>query len=582
MYASMIRNPHLSCFKATFSRSYAALALLFAFFWSPSHADEPIATIAVVSNPYITTLPPNEIKDERGSVRDFLAKIAPDSFSKAVDLINRLQPDVTIIQGSLTWSGSTADFTVVRKFIDQIDVPVFTMPGHRDRLGGSLDAYHDSVGELNVDKSLKSVNGVTLVFASDLHGHPDSSSIRIRQQLSEATHSKAVLLFADREGEFKPSVLNTEHELFNSTVSKFKIGIRFDPIRYGYRVHCENTLPVRTIGSLAWSERGSVALVRVFEDRIDVAQVTDPEQPTYSLVVPNPVTRPRLPRVEDDPYHCPSYSEDLKTKPNTTFALVSDPQFDRQTNRELLIQRATSGITELNQFKPDLVCVSGDLVNNNLPEEWELFNKHFDQLKSPLEVVAGNHDVLFNYDFVEALYSSAPQKAPEYAKLVASAVEEASGEGFKGPTALFEKYTGRKPDRIVEFGETAFIMISFMTQRADDAQMQFLKTALEQTKNKKHVFIVAHYPSLPVFGHSLQPQLGGDEVLSLLHQYRVTGYLFGHRHANGFRLHDRTAHVLSDNMRSIHFFHLFDTHITIGRKHIGAPLYERLTIPATR
>ena len=31
-------------------------------------ADEPIATIAVVSNPYITTLPPEQIKDENGSV----------------------------------------------------------------------------------------------------------------------------------------------------------------------------------------------------------------------------------------------------------------------------------------------------------------------------------------------------------------------------------------------------------------------------------------------------------------------------------------------------------------------------------
>ena len=112
--------------------------------------------------------------------------------------------------------------------------------------------------------------------------------------------------------------------------------------------------------------------------------------------------------------------------------------------------------------------------------------------------------------------------------------------------------------------------------------MKFLRKALENTKNKRHVFVVAHYPSIPDFGYSLQPQLGGDEVLSLLHQYRVTGYLFGHRHFNGFRMHDRTAHVLSDNMLSIHIFHVFPDQITIGRKHIGYPLYERLTIPSTR
>ena len=34
-----------------------------------AEADEPIATIAVVSNPYITTLPANQILDERGTDR---------------------------------------------------------------------------------------------------------------------------------------------------------------------------------------------------------------------------------------------------------------------------------------------------------------------------------------------------------------------------------------------------------------------------------------------------------------------------------------------------------------------------------
>ena len=59
-------------------------------------ADEPIATLAVISNPYITTLPANEIKDERGSVRGFLAKTAPDAMSKAVDLMNRVEGELGI------------------------------------------------------------------------------------------------------------------------------------------------------------------------------------------------------------------------------------------------------------------------------------------------------------------------------------------------------------------------------------------------------------------------------------------------------------------------------------------------------
>lgn len=562
------------------------LAILFVTltFLACSHlrAEDPLATIAVVSNPYITTLPPDQIKDEHGSVRDFLAKTGPEAFSKAVKLINKLQPDATVIQGSLTWSGSKDDFAACRKFIDQINVPVHTMPGPRDQEQGTLANYHEMFSDLDADGELKSCNNVSLVFASDLHGNLDLATSRIHQQLSDVKKPKAVLLFADREGEFRPLVLNTEQLPFHAVVQRFKIAIRFDPIRYDYRVHCENTLPVRSIASLAWSERGSVALVRVYGDRIEVAQVSEPGQPVFSLVVPNPVTQPRLPLVADDPYGCPTYSEDRAANPDLTIALVSDPQFDRKVNRELLSERAEAGIQELNRFVPDVVCVSGDLVNNNLPEEWKLFRQHFDRIKSPLELVAGNHDVLFNYDFVEPLYADAAKDAPEYAKLVAAAVEQASGEGFRGPTALFEKFTGRKPDRVAEYGDTALIMISFMTQRADDAQLNFLRDALEKTKHKNHVFVVAHYPSITTFGYNLQPQLGGNEVLSLLHEYRVTGYLFGHRHFNGFRMHDRTAHVLSDNMRSIHLLHLFPDRITIGRKRIGGPLYERLTIPATR
>lgn len=545
-------------------------------------AEVPLATIAVVSNPYITTLPPDQIKDENGRLREFIAKTGPDAFSKAVNLINRLKPDVTVIQGSLTWAGSRADFVAARKFIDQIEVPVYTMPGHRDYQQGTLINYREMFSDLDADAKLRRLNDVALIFASDLHGSLDAATTRIRLQLSGMNQAKAVLLFGDREDEFRSLVLDPDHQPFHSLVQQFKIAARFDPIRYDYRIHCENTLPVRSVGSLTWSERGSVALVRVYEDRIDIAQVSDPEQPAFSLVVPNPVTQPRLPLVAEDPYHCPSYSEDLAANPDLTIALVSDPQFDRSVNRELLIERAEAGIKELNRFGPDVVCVSGDLVNNNLPEEWKLFRQCFDRIKSPLELVAGNHDVLFNYDFVESLYADAAKGAPEYAKLVGDAVQKASEEGFIGPTALYEKFTGRKPNRVAEYGDTALIMVSFMTQRADETQMSFLREALERTKNKNHVFVVAHYPSITTFGYHLQSQMGGNEVLSLLHKYRVTGYLFGHRHFNGFRMHDRTAHVLSDNMRSIHLFHVFPDHIVIGRKQIGGSLYERLAIPATR
>lgn len=548
-----------------------------------SAADEPLATIAVISNPYVTTLPPDQIRDERNSLRDFLPRLARESMEKTVALVNRLKPDALVVQGSLTWSGSDADFAAVAKYLARIDVPVMTTPGHWDRRTGSLDSYQRVVGKLDVEGTVQSVNGVQLVFARDIYSNPDAASSRIEEQLSAIKSAKAILLFSGKgDGEFARTKLTKDHEAFWKLVEDRRIAVRFDPIRYGHRILYENTLPVWAVGSTAWSERGSVTAVRVFADRVEIAQVRDPEQPVFSVSVPNPVNAPRLPRVEDDPFGCPSYSQDLAAKPEFTFALVSDPQFDRERNRELLIQKAEAGVRELNQLNPEPVLVAGDLVNNNLPEEWALFRKTFDRLKPKREVVAGNHDVLFNYDFIEKSYSSAPMQKPEYAKLVKDALAAAKQEGFSGSTALFEKFTGTKPNRIVEYSSAAFITVSFLTMRADASQIEFLKQSLEKTKSKKHVFVVAHYPSLPAFGNNVQPQLGGDEVLSLLKQYRVTGYLFGHRHRNGFRMHDGTAHVLSDNMGSIHLFHVFDDRIVIGRKAVGVPLYSKLTIPATR
>jgi 3',5'-cyclic AMP phosphodiesterase CpdA len=568
-----------SVFVAAFCVVTAAIALLPGL----RADDQPLATLAVISNPYVTTLPPDQIRDERNTQRDYVPKLARESMEKTVALVNQLKPDALIVQGSLTWSGSDADFAAASKYLDQIDVPVMTTPGHWDGRTGSLVGYQKAFGKRDVEGTVRSVKGVQLVFARDVYSDPDSASPRIEKQLSEIEAAKAVLLFSGTgDGEFARTKLTPEHEAFWKLVEDRHIAVRFDPIRYGHRILYENTLPVWAVGSTAWSERGSVTVVRVFADRVELAQVRDPEQPVYSVSVPNPVNSPRLPRIEDDPYACPSFSADLAAKPEFIFALISDPQFDRERSRDALIQKAEAGVRELNLLKPELVLVAGDLVNNNLPEEWALFKKIFSELKPRLEVVAGNHDVLFNYDFVEASYSSARQQKPEYAALVKDALAAAKQEGFEGSTALFEKFTGAKPNRIIEHGDAAFITVSFLTMRADKPQIDFLKKALEQTKEKKHVFVVAHYPSLPAFGNNVQPQLGGDEVLSLLKQYRVTGYLFGHRHRNGFRMHDGTAHVLSDNMGSIHLLHVFPDRIVIGRKTIGAPLYSKLTISATR
>lgn len=545
-------------------------------------ADEPIATFAVVSNPYITTLPANEIKDENGRVRDFLAKTAGPSMQQTVDLVNTLKPDAFIVLGSLTWSGSDDDFAAMGSYLDQVQVPTLVTPGHRDRLSGSIEAFRRVFTKSNAENSVKSVKGVSLAFAGDLDRDPDSTTAQLQRQLATHHNAKAVLLFSGLDRSVPRSKLTATHEAFWQMVDQRKIAVRFDPTRYGHLLGYTNSLPTWTVASTGWSARGAVTLVRVFTDRIEMKEVRDPVTPTFSLTVPNPVTKPRMMTAADDPFGCPSYSLDLASNPNFTFALVSDPQFDRKTNRQYLIQKAKAAIDELNRLNPAMVFVAGDLVNNNLPEEWELFNQVFAELKPTKHVVPGNHDVLFNYDFVESSYSSAPKKKPEYASLVHKALAVAKKHGFIGSTALYEQYTGSKPRQLIQHDECAFITVPFLTMRADSEQIEYLREQLTKTKDKRHVFVVAHYPSLPAFGNNLQPQLGGDAVLSLLHEHRVTGYLFGHRHRNGFRMHQQTAHVLSDNMLSIHLFHVFNDRIIIGRKRVGSPLYERLVIQSQR
>lgn len=93
-------HPKICCF----------VLLLISLFQQSAFAQaSSIARIAVVSNPYITSLQPDQIKDENGRKRDFLAKSAPDGLQKTVDLVNALQPDALVVLGSLTWTGSEAD-----------------------------------------------------------------------------------------------------------------------------------------------------------------------------------------------------------------------------------------------------------------------------------------------------------------------------------------------------------------------------------------------------------------------------------------------------------------------------------------
>lgn len=551
--------------------------------FATAETEAPLATFAVISNPYITTLPPEQIIDENGAVRDFLAKTTAPSLAKSVEIVNELKPDALIVLGSLTWSGSRADFDQFKGYLDQVSAPKLVVPGSRDTLSPESAAWRTQLGDLDATDTVRTIAGVRLIFASDLHTEPEAACSRIETQLAAAGGESAVAtLILDAHPAVGRSKRTPEDAHFWPLVEKHNIAAELASTRYGSQIGLTNTLPGWTVGSTGWSTRGAITRVRVFTDRVELSQYSEPDLKTFALDVPNPATAPRLAKVEDDPHGCLSYSAELAKKPDFTLALISDPQFDRERNRQTLIDLAEAGILDLNRLNPDLVIITGDLVNNNLPEEWELFNSIFAKLKPKRYDVPGNHDVLFNYDFVEASYSNAPKDKPEYAEIVKQALAEAEKEGFTGPMALFEKYTGSPPRQRFELKDAAFITIPFLTTRADPEQVDYLRRELAACVDKRHVFVAAHYPALPLFGNNLLPSSGGSEVLALLNEHKVAGFLFGHRHRNGFAMFESTAHVLTDNMSSIQLLHVHDDRIVIGLKRIGAALYPTLTIPTPR
>jgi 3',5'-cyclic AMP phosphodiesterase CpdA len=55
-----------------------------------------------------------------------------DLLKKCIDMVNDLQPDVTIITGDVTDYGLKAEFEGVKKYLDQLKSPYLIVPGNHD------------------------------------------------------------------------------------------------------------------------------------------------------------------------------------------------------------------------------------------------------------------------------------------------------------------------------------------------------------------------------------------------------------------------------------------------------------------
>lgn len=528
--------------------------------------ERPMCTIAAVSNPYITTLSPEELGE-----RSWLASSGPTGLRNAIAAVAKLKPDAFVVLGSLTWTGSEADLKRLRSYFSGVDVPLYLVPGAKDLAGDGRTRFRAQFAHWNAEQTSVRIRGVHLQFASPVV--PDTPQARqkrldwMEQDLEHAVDPRGVLLFGGLgypapKPDQQPGLLQQRYWklVHRAHVAAWMIGSHSHSVAY------QDSLPIWRVPSSGWSPRKwTVALIRVYSTRIELSLVRESGQPPQTLVVPNPTSTSRMRTAAADPFGLPTYSEDLARQPELTFVQLSDSQFDDKTAPRYRDrfrhdeQMNTLAVQQVNRLNPALVLMTGDLTNKNTLAEWKTFESIYSKLKPPLYTLPGNHDMF----------------GPENPDRI----------------ALYRRFTRREAYYTVEKNGCVFICLNTGVASVDREQMRWFRGELERTRDARHVFVLGHYPVLKSFGNNVQgPEAA--EILTLLRQYKVVAYLSGHRHRYDYRVHEGVAHVLCDCLcwgeyRSYQIYHVFPDRIVACWKPIfradgNRPLYERVVFPEPR
>ncbi|MBM83692.1 MAG: hypothetical protein CMJ78_24295 [Planctomycetaceae bacterium] len=574
------------------------LACLFLVDFPLSAADEeePICRIAAVSNLYLTSLS----KEELGPSRSFLLSTAPAGIERSVNVVNSLEPDALVVIGSLTWAGKKEGFEKAKSYLDRVKAPIYVAPGVNDRKGDGPQSVASLFQKNLVTDGFVNVKGVHLQFSTLL----DTSSSAYQKAvdsmskgLKQASGAKAVLLFEGPEMRAitDPKAASPLQKKYWQLIDDHSVAARLTA-GHGHTVRYMDRLPIWSIPSSGWSysPKFSVALITVYKSRVELTLVYGDDNPLQSITIPNPVAAERFPKAADDPVGIPTFSQDLKTKPELTFVQISDSQFDDDTlprysaryrYDEVMNKLA---VQQVNRLNPPMVFMTGDLTNKNTEAEWTTFRQIYGQLKAPLYTMPGNHDTLYDRS---KLNKETLGDLLEPGKKNWALADRLAGKAEADRTALYQHFVGRKPYYSVEKNGSVFLCLNTGVASVDAEQMKWLKAELERTKNAKHVFVLGHYPVLPAFGNSIQGH-EAQEILLLLRKYRVAAYLSGHRHRYDYRMNDGVMHVLCDCLcwgeyRSFQIYHVHADRIVACWKPIfradgNRPLYERVEFPEPR
>jgi hypothetical protein len=559
--------------------------------------ETPLCTVAFIANPYITTLTP-EALDERKGQRTWLPEHARNGLAASAAAAVRLQPDACVVFGSLSWSGSEADLIACRELLTAAGLRPFIVPGVQDVVaddnGAPISEGLARVRSVFAGYPMAAEGGIR-VGGVLLHvtpaGMTESDAVaRLAAGLAGAGSPRAVLLLGGPDIEHDRTGQPASRARYWELVRAHHVAAMLLPGRGHSAVLNGNTLPVYRMAASGWSPRRALLTVmRVYRERIELAMIPADGQPEQILTIPNPVAAPRLEPTAESPV--PHYTADLARGPELTFVQLADSQLDdgtvaRYAARHQFAEEVNIlAVAEVNALKPALAFMTGDLVNKNTPAEWQTFARIYGELKAPLHVLPGNHELMLDPDVPEPADLKAPAQ-------IAAAFAAKLAPQSPADLALYRHFTRQQPYYAFRKGSSLFICLDTSRQRVDAAQLQWVRSELEAHADAAHVFMLGHHPILDHFGKNVAAADGGAELLQLMKTFKVAAYLFGHRHRYSYRLHDGTAHILCDCLcwgeyRSFQIFHVFPDRIVscwkpLFRELGNRPLYERVIFPEPR
>ncbi|UYV35709.1 metallophosphoesterase [Rhodobacteraceae bacterium D3-12] len=215
--------------------------------------------------------------------------------------------------------------------------------------------------------------------------------------------------------------------------------------------------------------------------------------------------------------------------PMFTFAIVSDTHIgpvdgvtpSPWSSNRLANDRARAVVSRVNALAPDFVIHLGDMIHptpdqatDDRDRSVERFNSIFSQLKVPLHLVPGNHDIGDKPD------PSTPAKSCEQAFVDA-----------------YQDYFGA--DHLsFSHGESHFILINGQTintnSTSEAEQWDWIESELE-TNSDKRIFMFGHQPlrlsaddEAEHYDNTAEP--GRGRLLDLLRKHKVEAWFSGHVH----------------------------------------------------